>query len=501
MPVFGRRASRRQFLTNIAGVSGAMALSPAILGRAAERLVPVSIEGIRPSTSAEASLNHLAWVWQFTQDGTKERIREVLAAHGLGVALKTHDAVSWMSQYDRSPDAVDGPRQVANLAQFFEDGGVPFHAWSVLHGREPKREAAMAAEVLAAGARSISLDVEPHNGFWRGTAEDAITFGRELRQLQPDAWVVTSIDPRPWEVDRIPLAEFAAFTSEIAPQVYWSDFDTRANLLKYAKAGYVPGAGGVTPRFVLDAAMDRLRPFGLPVRPIGDGTREDEAEWSEFVTLAYEHQASAVSVWRFGVASAGIWRLLQSMPPRPLAYVVAPGDSLGALAARWGTSVAAIAEANGIANPNLIAVGALLRVPRGAALPPVSPPPVSPPPSTSTPPATSGGVHVVAPGETLSEIAERWGVGARALAEANGIADPNLVRIGSRLRIPGGGGSSSPPPPPAAAAPPPSTYTVQRGDSLIGIARRHGTTVRALVELNGLSNPDHVRVGQRLRVR
>ena len=51
--------------------------------------------------------------------------------------MKAHDGVDWMSKYDDSPHAIDGPNSLAALARFFEDGGVPFHAWGVLHGEDP----------------------------------------------------------------------------------------------------------------------------------------------------------------------------------------------------------------------------------------------------------------------------------------------------------------------------------------------------------------------------
>lgn len=48
-------------------------------------------------------------------------------------------------------------------------------------------------------------------------------------------------------------------------------------------------------------------------------------------------------------------------------------------------------------------------------------------------------VHVVRPGETLSHIARRYGVGVRQLAAVNGLADPNRIRAGTRLTVPGTG--------------------------------------------------------------
>jgi LysM repeat protein len=45
-----------------------------------------------------------------------------------------------------------------------------------------------------------------------------------------------------------------------------------------------------------------------------------------------------------------------------------------------------------------------------------------------------------------------------------------------------------------------ANYTVQKGDTLYSIARRHGTTVNAIMAANGMTNPDHIRSGQTLRM-
>lgn len=76
-----------------------------------------------------------------------------------------------------------------------------------------------------------------------------------------------------------------------------------------------------------------------------------------------------------------------------------------------------------------------------------APPPPPPPDSGDAPPA--GGVHVVQPGETLSAIARRYGTTVAELTAANNIADPNLIRPGQQLTIPGGeapSGETAPPP-------------------------------------------------------
>jgi membrane-bound lytic murein transglycosylase D len=98
----------------------------------------------------------------------------------------------------------------------------------------------------------------------------------------------------------------------------------------------------------------------------------------------------------------------------------------------------------------------------------------------------------VRPGETLSGIAARYGTTVAALKAANGISG-TTIHAGQSLRIPGRGGA------PAASATAAGTHTVQRGDTLGAIARKHGTTVGAIQRANGLKS-SVIRPGQRLRI-
>jgi LysM repeat protein len=342
-----------------------------------------------------------------------------------------------MSEYDKSPFAVSGPEQVATLANYYEAAGVPFHAWAVVHGVEPVREARMAAEVLAAGARSIYLDIEPHSGFWRGTPADAIAYGRELRRLQPDGRVVLSIDPRPWTLDRIPLREFAAFSNEIAPQQYWRTFNTPPNYERFAEVGHPVPAEGVTPEFLLNVSNSVLGAFGLPLVQVGQGATPDHDEMRRFIDGIYNAGGNYVTIWRYGVTSEDVFQLLQDVPPRrppPAAaggiHVVASGDTLGVIAATYGTSVDAILQANGLSDPNYIYVGQELTIPGLARATPAS----------GTPAPASGGsggrTYTVKDGDTLYGIAGQFGVSADAIVEASGLADPNFLSVGQELRIP-----------------------------------------------------------------
>jgi LysM repeat protein len=162
-------------------------------------------------------------------------------------------------------------------------------------------------------------------------------------------------------------------------------------------------------------------------------------------------------------------------------YIVARGDTLRSLANRFGTSINWLASTNGIYNINLIYQGQRLIVPSGNGVPGGDPDP-NPQPIPS-----SSGTYVVQWGDTMRKIAGRMNVSLADLLAVNPqIANPNLIFIGQIVYIPGSA----------------STYTVQRGDTLRIIAARYGTSVSSLIALNPqIWNPNLIYAGQTLRVR
>lgn len=116
--------------------------------------------------------------------------------------------------------------------------------------------------------------------------------------------------------------------------------------------------------------------------------------------------------------------------------------------------------------------------------------------SIATPAWAYGAVHVVQPGESLSQIAVRYGVTMSALAAANGIGNANYIYTGQQLVIPDGSSASN-----LYSTAGSSYVTVGRGDSLSVIASVHGMSINELMQLNGLTNPNHIWVGQQLLVR
>ena len=313
--VLRQSVSRRRFLQASAVTAGAAALTLGV-----GQCDPVLVRRLQQEKNAIPA-HHRVWVWQFSTDATAAAIADALSGTGMGVLVKTHDGVDWMSTYDHSTDAVSGPAQVERLARTFERKNVPFHAWSVIKGIDPQREAQMVADVLGAGARSLTLDLEAGGGFWAGASVDALRFGEALRTVTPFGRVDISVDPRPWRLALVPMLEFVGFTDAIWPQLYWDTFNTPGNLDGYRSSGYAPGPSGVTPEFLLDTTSDVLETYDRPVIPVGQGAAVDPNSWARFATRAWKLGFGELSVWRYGVTSSQILSYLEDSPagvaPKP----------------------------------------------------------------------------------------------------------------------------------------------------------------------------------------
>jgi soluble lytic murein transglycosylase-like protein len=122
------------------------------------------------------------------------------------------------------------------------------------------------------------------------------------------------------------------------------------------------------------------------------------------------------------VAGTATAILMSGGPAAAGTHTVRSGETLSGIAAHYGTTADQLARANGIGNPNMIFAGARLRVP-GAAIP--------------------SAVHEVGAGETLSDIASRYGTTIERIANANKLADPNLIIVGQRLKVPGASAATS----------------------------------------------------------
>lgn len=152
-------------------------------------------------------------------------------------------------------------------------------------------------------------------------------------------------------------------------------------------------------------------------------------------------------------------------------HSVRSGESLYSIAQRYGSSVSAIRQANGIRG-NLIHPGQTLVVPRFGNNRP-----------QQTHRVASGNRYVVQRNDTLWDISRSFGTSVDELCAANGLSRRSTIQPGQRLTIPAGGGGTA-----TSKTTSSTTYKVRRGDTLYDIARKFGVSVSALRRANGLTS-------------
>ncbi len=219
-----------------------------------------------------------------------------------------------------------------------------------------------------------------------------------------------------------------------------------------------------------------------------------------------------------------------------IVHVVVDGDTVSGLALQYDSTVDAIKRANELDPSGLIVVGQRLIIPinlpptatpDGAtpsetptAAPTLTPTPTHSPSPTSTPTPTATPItYQIQPGDTLVDIAALYDTTVDLLVETNNIDNRHQIDVGQVLLIP----TAIPPTPTATPIPtatlaptdePPeeddssepttgtsyTIYVVQAGDTLDEIARDHNTTVNAIVQLNGITNPSRIDPGQELKI-
>ena len=148
--------------------------------------------------------------------------------------------------------------------------------------------------------------------------------------------------------------------------------------------------------------------------------------------------------------------------PDAVVHRVRSGENLSWIAQRYRVTVSDLWQWNDLRS-NRILPGQELRIPR-----------------------LGGEYHVVRRGDTLSEIAELHGVPTSTLRQLNGLRG-SRIHPGQKLRLQPSSRDEA-------------VHLVRRGDTLIGIAREHGVSVRTLRDLNGIEG-DRIHPGQKLRLR
>jgi len=167
-------------------------------------------------------------------------------------------------------------------------------------------------------------------------------------------------------------------------------------------------------------------------------------------------------------------------------YVVRSGDTMWDIARAFGTSVNALRSINYIDRGSRIYVGQKLKIPSSA---------TKLKSSNSAAYAATGksGTYKVRSGDTLWDIARRFGTTTTHLRSLNGLGRSSRIYPGQVLKIDGSRSSGS-------NGPTFVIHRVRRGENLSLIARRYRTSARSIIETNNLSDPDNLMVGEKLKI-
>lgn len=165
-------------------------------------------------------------------------------------------------------------------------------------------------------------------------------------------------------------------------------------------------------------------------------------------------------------------------------YTVQSGDTLSAIARRYGTTVQELVDINNIQNPDLIYPGERLRILTNSTIP------------GNEERGTGSITYTVQRGNTLSQIAREYHVSVEHIVELNDIENPNLIYPGQKLRITESDVTD--------LSPVDNTiqvyYVVKEGDTLNGIARKFGITLNEILQYNDIQNPNLIYPGQTIRI-
>ncbi|MET3719803.1 LysM repeat protein [Arthrobacter sp. UYEF21] len=193
-----------------------------------------------------------------------------------------------------------------------------------------------------------------------------------------------------------------------------------------------------------------------------------------------------------------------AQPSAPDEYTIARGDTVSAIAGKYGLNTNEVLKLNNLQPNTIIYPGQKIKLSGSASSPSAAPAPAAPAPAAL---ASSGGSYTVKAGDTLSAIATRHNVSLSDIFSWNGLNMRSIIYPGQKVKV-GSGESPAPAAPapqpapapaaPAAAPAPGGSYTVKAGDTLSAIASKHGVKLSDVLAANQLSMTSVIYPGNKL---
>ncbi|GGH97492.1 LysM peptidoglycan-binding domain-containing protein [Arthrobacter liuii] len=193
-----------------------------------------------------------------------------------------------------------------------------------------------------------------------------------------------------------------------------------------------------------------------------------------------------------------------AQPATPAEYTIVRGDTVSAIAGRFGLDTGEVLKLNNLQGNTIIYPGQKLKLSGSAA--PAAPAPAAAPAA----PATAGGAtYTVKPGDTLGAIAAKHNVALSDVFSWNNLSMRSIIYPGQKIKV-GAGDSTPAPAAPAPAAPAPApalaatsapatgSYTIKAGDTLSAIASRNGVKLSDLLSANKLGMTTVIYPGSKL---
>ncbi|MGG7176822.1 GH25 family lysozyme [Clostridium paraputrificum] len=237
----------------------------------------------------------------------------------------------------------------------------------------------------------------------------------------------------------------------------------------------------------------RLGVYPLWIAHYGVSAPGSNPIWNDWVGFQYSDKGNVPGVagnCDMNEFTEGIFLSRSSTPPTPKPenpntdiYIVKSGDTLSGIALKFGTTYQVLANINGISDPNKIYVGQQIKVPSGSG---------SVNPSGSI--MVGSRVRVIGDYYATGQAVPSWvKSNIYTVMQINGneaLLQEIMSWVYTRdLVLVSGVGSSTV-----------TIYTVKPGDTLSGIATKFGTTYQKIAQLNGISNPNKIYVGQKLKI-